>query len=52
MTGLDSDDEVYVALAIHLGIPLWTGDKKLALGLRRKEFKLPISTSELQRLLK
>jgi predicted nucleic acid-binding protein len=46
MAGLDADDESYVALAIHLGIPLWTGDKKLLLGLRRKQFPLLVSTSE------
>lgn len=27
--GVDPNDEDYVALAIHLGCPLWTGDLKL-----------------------
>lgn len=47
MAGLDADDENYVALAIHLGIPLWTGDKKLLNGLRRKRFDLLLSTAEI-----
>ena len=51
MTGLDADDENYVALAIHLGIPLWTGDKKLLLGLRRKKFGLLVSTAEIPDLI-
>ena len=31
---VDPDDEDYVALALHLGFPLWTGDKKLANALK------------------
>ncbi len=30
MTGLDADDENYVALAIQLGAPLWTGGQEVA----------------------
>lgn len=52
MTGLDANDENYVALAIHLGIPLWTGDRKLILGLRRRKFDLLVSTDELPNLLR
>ena len=52
MTGMDADDENYVALAIHLAIPLWTGDKKLLAGLRRKQFGLLVSTAEIPDLLR
>ena len=51
MTGLDVDDGSYVALSIHLGVPLWTGDKKLWKGLRRAGFEQVLSTAELHPLL-
>lgn len=31
--GIDAKDTPYVALALHLGAPLWTGDLKLSKGL-------------------
>lgn len=52
MTGLDADDALYVALAIELDVPLWTGDRKLILGLRKHKFDLLVSTSELPGLLR
>ena len=47
-----ADDEHYVALAIQLGAPLWTGDKKLLNGLRHKRFMLLVSTAEIPALIK
>ena len=35
---IDIKDTPFVALAIDLGIPLWTGDKKLKDGLKNKGF--------------
>lgn len=35
---VDIKDTPFVALAIELSIPLWTGDKKLKDGLKRKGF--------------
>lgn len=36
---VDIKDTPFVALSIELGIPLWTGDKKLKDGLRLKGFQ-------------
>ena len=44
---LDADDENYVALAFPLSIPLWTSNKKLLNGLRRKRSNLLISTADI-----
>ncbi len=48
---IDEDDDQFVALALHLNCPLWTGDKKLVNGLRRKNFKLLITSEELRKKL-
>jgi predicted nucleic acid-binding protein len=48
---IDEDDDQFVALALHLNCPLWTGDKKLVNGLRRKNFKLLITSDELKKKL-
>jgi len=45
---VDADDDQFVALALHLNCPLWTGDKKLINGLRRKSFKLLMTSEELR----
>ncbi len=45
--GVDEDDTPFVALAITLNTPLWTGDRKLASGLRDKGFQLVITTPEI-----
>jgi predicted nucleic acid-binding protein len=34
VANIDPKDDHYVALALHLKCPLWTGDKKLLKGLR------------------
>lgn len=48
---IDEDDDQFVALALHLNCPLWTGDRKLLNALRRKRFDLLISSEELRREL-
>ena len=48
---IDEDDDQYVALALQLKCPLWTGDKKLMNGLRRKGFNLLITSEELGKAL-
>jgi predicted nucleic acid-binding protein len=49
---IDSKDNLYVALSIELGALLWTGDKKLYNGLRKKKFASVISTQEVKHILK
>jgi predicted nucleic acid-binding protein len=45
---IDSDDVAFVALALELNCPLWTGDKKLSSSLTKvKTYK----TSQLSELL-
>lgn len=48
---IDEDDDQFVALALHLDCPLWTGDRKLLNGLRRKRFDLLTSSEELRKEL-
>lgn len=52
VAGIDPKDDHYVALALHLKCPLWTGDKKLIKGLRAKGFKQVLSTDEVRAMLK
>jgi predicted nucleic acid-binding protein len=51
MVGLDDDDTVYVALAIQLKSPLWTGDKRLRKGLLKKGSTLTLDTTALRSIL-
>ena len=51
MSGLDQDDTIYVALAIQLNVPLWTGDKRLSKGLGKKGFTQIVDTATLRTLL-
>jgi predicted nucleic acid-binding protein len=48
---IDEDDDQFVALALHLNCPLWTGDGKLLRGLRRKGFKLLMTNDDLRKEL-
>tara|TARA_R110002096_G_C14392562_1_gene706660 strand:+ start:252 stop:440 length:189 start_codon:yes stop_codon:yes gene_type:complete len=45
--GVDESDTPFVALAMELNVPLWTGDKKLINGLREKDFNMLITTEQL-----
>ena len=47
---IDENDIFFVALTNHLGAKLWTGDKKLSAGLKKKKFFKTLSTDELYNL--
>jgi len=47
VTDIDFDDFAFVAMANHLDAWLWTGDKKLLVGMRKKGFYRIISTTDL-----
>lgn len=44
---IDEDDTLFVALTNHLKSKLWTGDKILEYGLKKKGYSRIITTSEL-----
>lgn len=48
---IDLKDTPFVALTTQLKAKLWTGDKKLLLGLQTKKYKDIITTSQLSELL-
>ncbi len=52
VSGIDEDDTLFVALTNHLKSKLWTGDKKLAIGLQNKRSEVIVVTSELANYLK
>jgi predicted nucleic acid-binding protein len=45
--GIDPDDALFVALSNSLSAKLWTGDKRLIVGLRNKGYTRIVSTDEL-----
>lgn len=44
---IDIEDVYFIALTLELKAWLWTGDKKLYNGLKKKNFKKVVSTTEL-----
>lgn len=48
--GIDLDDTDFVALTKYLKAKLWTGDKILHNGLKRKRFKNVLSTADILKL--
>ena len=48
---IDPDDIPFVALSIFLDAYLWTGDKELYAGLKKKRFNNVFLTSELREML-
>jgi len=44
---IDSDDLLFVGLSLQYNCKLWSGDKQLINGLRKKGFKLTITTDEI-----
>lgn len=44
---IDPKDYIFVALSLQTDFKIWTGDKKLYKGLKRKDFKDVINTNEL-----
>jgi len=47
---IDENDALFVAMTNHLRAKLWTGDKKLITGLKKKNYSKTISTNELYEL--
>ena len=47
VSGIDQDDALFVALTNHLIANLWTGDKRLINGLKKKGYLRILTTDEL-----
>jgi len=47
VSGIDADDAIFVALNNHLSASLWTGDKRLLAGLKKKGYLRILSTDDL-----
>jgi predicted nucleic acid-binding protein len=47
VSGIDQDDALFVALTNHLLAHLWTGDKRLINGLKKKGYSRALTTDEL-----
>lgn len=46
----DINDALFIALANHLNSKLWTGDKKLIEGLKRKNYSKVLNTNDLYKI--
>ena len=51
VAGIDTDDAMFVALTNRMLATLWTGDKQLIKGLKKKGYSRIISTEDLYALL-
>lgn len=49
---IDKKDLLFIALSIQTGYKLWTGDKKLMEGLKKKGFDFTIDTKQLLQQIK
>jgi predicted nucleic acid-binding protein len=47
VSDVDPDDALFVALTNHLVADLWTGDKRLLIGLKKKGFSRILTTDEI-----
>jgi len=47
---IDETDTPFVALALELNIPLWSGDKRLVKGLKIKEFNKVLTTNDIKNI--
>lgn len=47
---IDEFDAPFIALSLELKAPLWTGDKKLMKGLKKKDFDLILDTNTILRI--
>ncbi len=43
---VDQDDIHFIALSLHFGGPIWTGDKRLKRGLEKQGYFICLSTDE------
>ena len=50
VSDIDENDTLFVALNNFLEAKLWTGDRKLTLGLAKKNYKNTITTNELHEM--
>jgi len=50
VSDIDENDTLFVALNNFLDAKLWTGDRKLTLGLARKNYKNTITSNELHEM--
>jgi predicted nucleic acid-binding protein len=47
VSGIDQNDALFVALTNHLAANLWTGDKRLITGLKKKGYTRVLTTDDL-----
>ena len=47
---IDEFDAPFIALSLELKAPLWTGDRKLMNGLKKKDFDLILDTTTISRI--